>query len=486
MFETGDWINPWENPHHKTPGPYWLIACFYQLLGVNEIAVRLPSVLLSLGCLLLIYQIAVNLFDKQIGLLSAFILSLEFLWLRYSYLGNPDYITIFIFLTAILCLIKYSGRVVFPNSHGNLEYGILSKDLYLLLFGCCLSLMILCRGFLAGMLILSLLPYLSVSIRKFKYFQKNYFYLGIFIGLIPLGLWLYLSFQRYEVESFRALFSLFVSLSQEQRRNNGYFYYVINTLGLCFPWIFFSIIGAITYWKKKKKEHFLILGIPLSIFLMITFYETRLSHYALPLYPFLAIFAALGIHELIESWEKERSPQLLIKVISCMLGFLGSLFILLNILAQVPESWLFFEFDGLEFAYIVLPLGCAWVYLAWLIFQKKTSQEWIASLLLGQWLSFILLVASGLLTDVNPELKMMISEPEIQTVLQNHQIALFGGGKTQVLLKFYSPKVNYMAKELSDVNIDGFAWVKSEFLAKNWIQHEVVGEYKSWQLIQRK
>ena len=57
IVDTGDWIHPWDTPHHKTPGPYWMVALFIQLLGRHEVAVRLPSLLASLGCIWLTYAI---------------------------------------------------------------------------------------------------------------------------------------------------------------------------------------------------------------------------------------------------------------------------------------------------------------------------------------------------------------------------------------------------------------------------------------------
>ena len=485
MFDAGDWINPWENPHHKTPGVYWLMACFYQLFGVNEIAVRLPSLLLSFACFLLVYQIAKILIDNQIALWSVFILSLEFIWLRYSYLGNPDYVTISLFLASILCLLKHKECAT--SNHEKIVDIKQKEVICLFSFGCCLSLMILFRGFLAGMLILSLVPYLIVLVRQWKYWKQPALYIGFFVGLIPLALWLYLSFQRYETEILNSLFGLFVNLSQEQRRNNGYFYYVINILAFSFPWCLFAIIGAYSYWRKSGRDRFLLLGIPGSIFLMVTLYETRLSHYALPIYPFLAILAAFGIRYLMEASQRQRrSPKLLFRTMSSFFCLLGGILILINVLAIMPQSLRPFTSEIWELAYIGFPMGVSWFCLGIFAFQKNQKQKWFASLIIGPWLSFILITASGLLTDVNPQLKALIIEPEIQHVLQNNYVALLGDGKAKVLFRFYSPNVAYQVQSLDQVNVDEFAWVESNVLVDNVIEYETVGEYKSWQLIQRK
>lgn len=62
MLDTGNWITPlhdygipfWAKPPLST----WLSALSMKLFGVNEFAARLPSMLLSLGVLLLVWQVA--------------------------------------------------------------------------------------------------------------------------------------------------------------------------------------------------------------------------------------------------------------------------------------------------------------------------------------------------------------------------------------------------------------------------------------------
>ncbi len=58
---------------HKPPLPLWLMAGSMALFGVNEWAVRLPSLLLSLAAILLTYRMGRLLFNAPIGLLAAFL-----------------------------------------------------------------------------------------------------------------------------------------------------------------------------------------------------------------------------------------------------------------------------------------------------------------------------------------------------------------------------------------------------------------------------
>lgn len=476
MFETGDWINPWENPHHKTPGIYWLIAISYFLFGVNEIAVRLPSLIFSLGCTFLLYRIAKTLFNQRIGLLASLILNLEFLWIRYSYLGNPDHITIFLFLLSIWCLLEHEKLAIDKKRN---------KSKYLLTFGFCLSLMIFFRGFLALMLIFSLLPYLLSSYRKYKYFKNVFLYLGLMFGAVPFAVWFYLSFQRYGFESVDALFGLFVDLSQETRRDNGYFYYVINTLGLCFPWIFFAGLGCYSQLKHKDNHNILILGIPACLLGMITLYETRLSHYALSLYPFLAILAALGIDFLLYQTQMIKTRELLLKIFSFLLSLIGILCLVLNVLVLFLPNISWFQSETFDYAYVVIPMGIGWSLLGFYAYKKSFQKQWLSGLLCGTWLTFLLLNSSSLITDINSDFKASISQPVVQSVVNNHAVTILGGGKRSILFKFYSPRLNYNSQSLKDLKSGDYAWVEQQFLGKKDIDYVVVSLYKDWSLIQR-
>lgn len=480
MFDSGDWVNPWALPHYKTPGTYWLIALFYKVFSINEIVVRSPSLLCSFGCILLTYFISKIVFQRSISLLSSLILSLEFLWLRYSYLGNPDHVTILCFLIAVYCLLKYNQNI---KEEENKTKKV--NPVYLFLCGFFLTLMILFRGYLAGMLMLSLLPYAVVTWRKSRYLHQPFLYLGLVIGLLPVLIWAGFSYQRFGLDTFRALFGLFIDLSQNQRKSNGFFYYFLNTLGLCFPWIIFAGYGAKSLWRSPKQNVALFLGAPVTIFILITFYKTRLSHYALALYPFLAILAALGIHRLVSGWQQRRSPHLLLKIIMVPLGIIGVLVLILNVIALLPTTIRPFNFDELQFAYLALPLGLGWGYGAIAIFRHHDGKKWVASLLCGQWLSFLLLLNSGLLTDVNPNLKALIRQPEIQAILKNNAVAILGGHKTETLLKFYTPHFNREVKAWEDLTKGDYVWLDTDRFEANSPDFQIIEPYRVWHLIQR-
>lgn len=79
MVELGDWITPWFDWNMpfwgKPPLAFWLSAGAMKLLGVNEFAARLPSFLLGLWMLVLVFVVLRRERGSDTALLAALVLS---------------------------------------------------------------------------------------------------------------------------------------------------------------------------------------------------------------------------------------------------------------------------------------------------------------------------------------------------------------------------------------------------------------------------
>jgi len=62
---------------HKQPLPLWAMAASMWIFGVNEIALRLPSILLTTLGIWLIYKIGIYFFNQKVGFLAAFFYSIN-------------------------------------------------------------------------------------------------------------------------------------------------------------------------------------------------------------------------------------------------------------------------------------------------------------------------------------------------------------------------------------------------------------------------
>jgi 4-amino-4-deoxy-L-arabinose transferase len=119
---------------HKQPLPLWTMAASMSLFGVNEVALRIPSILLSTAGIWLAYYIGTFIGSKKIGFLTAFFFSINGLIIELT--GGrvaTDHIDVFFLFfveLAVACSILFvqRKRAVFNVLAGiSLGAAILSK-----------------------------------------------------------------------------------------------------------------------------------------------------------------------------------------------------------------------------------------------------------------------------------------------------------------------------------------------------------------------
>ena len=78
MSVRGDWIVPTFNASlfpEKPPLMFWLMMGSFKLLGVNELAARLPAAILAIGTALATYHLARRLFSANVGFWAGLVVS---------------------------------------------------------------------------------------------------------------------------------------------------------------------------------------------------------------------------------------------------------------------------------------------------------------------------------------------------------------------------------------------------------------------------
>ncbi|ODG99548.1 glycosyltransferase [Nostoc sp. KVJ20] len=492
MFDSGNWIAPWEKAHHKTPGPYWLIASFYQLFGVSDTTARLPSMIAGILSLWLVYEIGKIMLGKKLAWLAAAILSVEFLWLQYSRLSTPDVAMVLLVLLAIWSFIK-------TELHPKYRY------FWTFLAGLSLGLGFLVRSFMIFLPITGLLPYLIWEHRRHRHLTNPILYLGFFVGLIPTCVWLWLSWLHYGNQSFEELLNFLLFLSSNDPYDNGPLFYIWNIPLKSFPWAFFGLLGLfLTVRRPISRYNLILVGFPLVLFLELSFFTTRFPHYSLLLYPFIALLASVGLNWLGNIYQTRNSSELPLpkgkKNVSNLFakqnlprnlsyGF-GGLGILLIMASIVIISW--GGSDIRKYATIGLAMGLGWLILpgVWISryhFGKKflTARYWIAGWLIPCWLALAAIGSIGLLSDYNPVFRTFLQQPAIASILQSHPIYFVQmDDKIQVMLDFYLPIQAQPVVSISQVPALSYAWIYTNQTPKLSRPHRIIDTVKEYQFIQ--
>ncbi|MBD6615876.1 glycosyltransferase family 39 protein [Komarekiella sp. 'clone 1'] len=499
MLDSGDWIAPWGNAHHKTPGPYWLIAVSYKLFGISEASGRIPTMIAAIFSLLLIYEIGKILLGKKVAWLAGAILSVEFLWLQYCRLGTPDLPMILLVLLAIWSLLK-------AELHPKYYY------FWSFLAGLSLGLGFLVRSFMILLPIMALFPYLIWEHRRHRHLANPILYLGLIVGLIPTLGWLWFNWLRYGNLSYGQLFKFVVDLGSDDRNHNGAFFYVWNIPLKSFPWFFLSLLGLVLALRRPlPRYHLILVGFPLVLFAELSLFSTRLPHYSLCLYPFIAMLAAVGLNWLGRIYQigftyQNISPQSLHKKgrrnlltpfakiardlprnLSYVCGVLGIVLILGGIVALTSGNA-----DIRKYSPLGLIVGLAWLIMpvVWIGryhfgYKFLTARYWVASWLIPCWLALAVAGNMGLLGDYNPVFRAFLQQRAIASILQTHPIYFVQvGGKNAVLLNLYTPIHAQRVETISQVPTFSYAWIYTKKPPELSKPHRVLGTVKDYRLIQ--
>ena len=492
MFDSGNWITPWEKAHHKTPGPYWIIASFYKLFGMSDTSARIPSMIASILSLWLVYEIGKSMLGKKLGWLAAAILSVEFLWLQYSRLSTPDVPMVMLVLLAILSLIK-------TESYPKYRY------FWSFIAGLSLGLGFLVRSFMIFLPIIALFPYLIWEHRRHHHLTNPILYLGFFVGLIPTCVWLWLSWLHYGNQSFEELLKFVVQLGSENNYKNDRLFYLWNILLKAFPWAFFGVLGLfLTVRRPIPRYQLILVGFPLVLFCELSIFSSRFPHYSLCLYPFIALFASVGLNWLGSIYQTRIPPQLplqkgKINILNLFAkknlprnlsyGF-GGFGVLLVIVSIGVLCW--GGSDIRNYATIGLAMGLGWLILpvVWISryhIGKKflTARYWIVGWLIPCWLALAMMGSIGLLSDYNPVLKSFLQQSAIAPILQSHPTYYLQiDPKTLVLLNFYLSIHPHQVASISQIPALSYAWIYADQSPKLSRSHRIIGTVKEYQLIQ--
>ncbi|MEH2454994.1 ArnT family glycosyltransferase [Nostoc sp.] len=491
MFDSGNWIDPWERAHHKTPGPYWLIASFYKLFGISDTSARLPSMIAGIFSFWLVHEIGKIMLGKKLAWLAAAILSVEFLWLQYCRLSTPDVPMIFLVLLAILSLIK-------TELHPKYRY------FWSFIAGLSLGLGFLVRSFMIFLPIIALFPYLIWEHRRHRHLTNPILYLGFFVGLIPTCVWLWLNWLHYGNQSFEELFKFVVRQGSEDHYN-GPLFYIWNIPLIAFPWAFFGILGLVSTLRRPIPRYQLILvGFPLVLFCELSIFSSRFPHYSLCLYPFIALFASVGLNWLGNIYQtgipsqfplQKRGINILslfaIKNLPRNLSYgFGGLGVLLVIASIGVLCW--GGSDIRKYATIGLAMGLGWLILpvVWISryhfgIKFLTARYWIAGWLIPCWLALATTGSIGLLSDYNPALKVFLQQSAIASILQSHPTYYVEiDAKTKVLLNFYLSIRPQPVVSISQIPALSYAWIYTDQSPKLSRPHRILGTVKESQLIQ--
>ena len=351
MIKFGDYLSPRifnEFWFDKPPMYYWLVAGVYKLFGVSDLGARLPSAVLGLATVALVYFAVRRIFDEDIAFWSALVLgtSLEFIYLAKAAVTD---MTLLFFMTAAL-------------------FTFMRKKYYLMYI--MMGLATLTKGPI-GLVFPGIIIFLYLLFAgRLKTITKMSIPVGIIIFLVVTAPWYYLMYITHGqvfIDTFFGFHNITRFTTAEHPTRVLWYYYIPVIIVGFFPWtglLFDSLKKSITASSGDDFKNILFLHTWwIFVFVFFSISQTKLVSYIFPVFPPLAIILGWNIVRLTR--ERFAQAELVNGILSFsfLLLFAVGCFIGSNELAEIETS-------AKAFAVMIAILGLG-IFLAFVYYKDR-------------------------------------------------------------------------------------------------------------------
>ena len=320
MIATQDYVHLWLRGYpyfSKPPLFFWLQTGFIHGLGWSEAALRLPSVLSSLGTMLTTYGLGRLLFSSIAGLWGALVVATCYAGLWFGPLAIIDPV-----LTFFMTLGMYAwARAYFQDS---------SQWWYVIGF----------VAFALGSMVKTLhalaMPVLVMGIFLWirhdrRIFREPYLWIGFMVcGLLLGGYYLFLGQEFRQHFFLEENFKRMISVAGDQKHSaweaywgkRPIFWYGLVIWFDAFPWSLLLPAGLLLLWKRRS---WLESPKQLWVFLWFVVYFVALSltpekheRYLLPLLPAIGLVVGYVYHRLFQQGSISEGRRLLRGLLGCL------------------------------------------------------------------------------------------------------------------------------------------------------------------------
>jgi 4-amino-4-deoxy-L-arabinose transferase-like glycosyltransferase len=300
-------------------------------IGVNELAVRLPSAFAAFfTCLALFLFVRRYFKDEWFALIAMLVLLTTNGFIHYHVSRTGDYDALLTLFTTVSSLFFFT-------------YCETKKPRHLYFFFITLTLGVLTKG-IAGLLFAPALFLFCLFQKKLKLFLLNkHFYSGIGI-LLFFGVGYYFLRDHYNPGYLKAIQENELGgryLESQGNQSFDFWFYLDNLWDRQFRyWLLLVPGGLIAGWfskdvRIKRFTHFITLLI-FTFFLIVSAGKTRLEQYIAPLFPFLALAVALFLVNVFKMIKQFRAFRLMAELRS------GSRLLYINVFPHVFLLIVFF------------------------------------------------------------------------------------------------------------------------------------------------
>lgn len=290
MAGGGGWLTPHYAGHvwfDKPPLFYWFSGICVRLLGPTELACRLPSAILAVGLVLLVYALASHDFGRRAGIISAVVIATCLQQIVLARAAVTDMTLVFCLTAALYAYRRWLDADRLPR------FG------WMALCGAATGLGMLAKGPVAPVLLGTTFIIHLVWTRHFRRLASADSALGIITMLVvgfPWFVAMYVIHKDAFVQGFLVANNLSRFLKPENASQTGHWYSCLVNfpvlLILFLPWSVFLPQAVARSWRVNDGAKLASVWFGV-VFVFFSLSKTILPTYIFPLYPAAAIFVGI-------------------------------------------------------------------------------------------------------------------------------------------------------------------------------------------------
>ncbi|MGB5771480.1 MAG: glycosyltransferase family 39 protein [Crocosphaera sp.] len=373
-FLSGDWLFPTldETPYHQHPVLGLLSLTIAGYGGeFTPGSLRLVGALFAAVSVPLLYAVAREIFVLwRPAFFTALIYLTLFPVVRWGRLATLDGIVLFWSILTVLCVLR--SRRDFRWSLG---------------VGLSLSGLFLTQGLIAVLLTVLLITFVAWDTPRLL--SSIYFWVGIFLGILPALTWYWMQWLMYGNTFLNSLFfhslqtgwgNFFSSLS----------YYPVAVIKYSWPWLIFGIYGAKLAWKSVNWGWGKLILVWGGVYGgIICLLPLDSMSYLLPFYPCLALAGGIMLSEVNNLPGDLPYPQSW----SWTLLSLSGLISLISLCIMLNFPW-YFPLPSHRFLLVLTLIALAFTWSVTAALIRRRNSQFIAVLFWGMYVSLTLVISS--------------------------------------------------------------------------------------------
>jgi 4-amino-4-deoxy-L-arabinose transferase-like glycosyltransferase len=299
ILATGDWFTMHYNHAPELDNPpffIWLIALSFKLFGVSEYTACLPSALMGVATVALVFAFGRKLYSTWAGTFAAFVLATTTPFVKYARHAMMDVTLSFFVVLALLSLVLAVRE---------------NRRPFFLLWGACIAICVLIKSVLGFFPLAITVVYLLMA-GRWRTFVDPWFFGGTIVALALGCSWYVHQYVTFGTTFLKVHFGWLIlqrGFTLGPKPWYSHFGYFRDIARYYWPWLPLLLVGMVQgarrAWKRDEGSLLLILWVVIIIGVMSVM-RSQVLWYIMPAFPAAALICGASLDSFLSEPVKVR------------------------------------------------------------------------------------------------------------------------------------------------------------------------------------